>query len=451
MNFKKISISSSMKNVGKISFGTILGQLISIISLPIFTRLYGVEVIGYFALFNATAIIVKSFSDLGLTNAIMIEESEESAGKTYKVVSTVSLIISSIVGVCVYTFSEVFFGTVDINNIFVAVTITILIFTSQQIQLCYTWLNRRKQYDVLMKNPIINNTIASVLGLILGLIGFLEYGYYISIMVGQIFTIVHMKRFLPKGFFCFDTRHYLQSFKKHKNFLTYQMPSNIFLQIKGQLPILLISIFFGSKILGYYSVSMRVLGMPITLLANSLGKVFFQRVSELNRKGEQVGEFTLLSLEKAMKISFIPIVMMLSLGDLVTALLFGEDYIVSGNILRVMTLYGFFLFLSMSVNGVAIVIDKQKYLLVSGFFQILGISSGVWLGAKIFNDIYFSLLGLSMTFIIIQIVYFCAIFKVSNIKIKRYLLPLLKAILVIFVIYFVIRSVLLFLGIVDTY
>ena len=93
---KKRLISENIKNIGKISSGTLVGQVISIISIPIITRLYGAEIIGYWALFNSIAMVVNSFSDLGLTNAIMIKDSEEKSHQVYKVVTTVNLFISLI-------------------------------------------------------------------------------------------------------------------------------------------------------------------------------------------------------------------------------------------------------------------------------------------------------------------------------------------------------------------
>ncbi|MCC3356085.1 oligosaccharide flippase family protein [Bacillus sp. REN16] len=448
MDLKKISLSRNIKNVGKISFGTILGQVISIVTLPIFTRIYGPAVIGNWALFYSLAIIVRSFSDLGLTNAIMMEKSEQLARNLYKVVSTLSIIISLIIGICLY--NGLFLSGLGFNQIFLAVMLTVLFFTLQQIQISYTWLNRKKQYNVLMKNPILNNTVVTIFALFFGLCGYIEYGYYISLILGQIVTLFHMKRFLPKGFFCFEISEYKDFFKRHRQFVFYQMPSNIIMQFKGQLPTIFISMFFGSSMLGYYSVAMRVLGMPITLLANSIGKVFFQSASEIKRRGEQVGEFTLRIQKKAMKFSLLPMVLLLCIGDVVVMILFGAEFKISGNILRIMTLYGFFLFLSMSVNGIATVIDKQQYLMVSGIFQIVGISFGFWVGASIFNNIYISIFAFCLVFVIIQIIYFCTIFKQTNIKINRYLIPLIFSLIILLLSYSLIRLLLMILGIVNT-
>ena len=65
----KINLNENKKNVAKISFGTLGGQAISFITLPILTRMYGASVIGTWTLFNSIALIINSFSDLSITKS----------------------------------------------------------------------------------------------------------------------------------------------------------------------------------------------------------------------------------------------------------------------------------------------------------------------------------------------------------------------------------------------
>lgn len=451
MKFKiKNMISNNLKNVGKISFGTILGQGISIITLPIFTRIYGAEVIGMWALINSTAIIVNSFSDLGLSNSIMIEQDDEKALDLYKSITTIVACISLIMVIIIYVYNYLLSNNRN-TNIIISIIIGVLIFLLQQIQICYTWLNRNKEYNILMKNPLINNLSIAVIALLLAIFGFKEYGYYIGILSGHIVTLIHMKKHLPKGVFCFDKNIYKNIFESNKKFIKYQLPSNVLMQIKGQLPTILIKLSFGIEILGYYSVAVRLLNMPITFLANALGKVFFQQASEIKYNKGDVGEFTLNNLQKGMKLAFLPILGLITIGDILIISFFGSKYNVSANILRIMVIYSFFLFLSMSVNGIAIVLDKQKYLMISGICQIFGFSIGIFIGKYIFDSIYISVFLLSIIFILIQIIYFCLIFKSVNISIIRYLQPLSKQFLVLFTLYLVIRGSLFLLGIVNRF
>ena len=90
---KKLQLSSGLKNIAKVSTGTILGQIISILVLPIYTRIYGASIIGDWTLFTSISVIVGTFSDLGLMNAIMIEKEEKSV-ELYQVVTTIVLFFS---------------------------------------------------------------------------------------------------------------------------------------------------------------------------------------------------------------------------------------------------------------------------------------------------------------------------------------------------------------------
>ena len=90
--------SSMIRNVTKISSGTLLGQMVSIITLPIFTRLYGATIIGYWTLFTSVSTIVNTFSDLGLSNSIMMENEGEKSERLFSVITTLVLFISMIVG-----------------------------------------------------------------------------------------------------------------------------------------------------------------------------------------------------------------------------------------------------------------------------------------------------------------------------------------------------------------
>ena len=148
---KKFVLSNRMKNVAKISSGTMAGQIISFITLPIIARIYGAEIMGNWTLMNSIATIINSFSDLGLTNALMVEDDEEATLRLYNVVTTLVLGVSILAGIGVGLYYVIVPDSLGVSNAFVAIFMIILIFALQQTQICYTWLNRQGKYSVLMK------------------------------------------------------------------------------------------------------------------------------------------------------------------------------------------------------------------------------------------------------------------------------------------------------------
>lgn len=425
---KKFNNSNMLKNVTKISSGTILGQIISFVTLPIFSRLYGATVIGYWALFTSVATIINSFSDLGMSNAIMIEEDEKQRKNLFSIITTLGIVFSIIISAGYFVYYTVFPNNTGIHPLFYAVVLAVLIFTQQQIQLSYSWLNKKKKYNILMKNPIVNQLTIAIIAIPLGLLGkflnmgvFITYGYYIGLILGQFLTLVHMRRFIPTIIPDFNIKHHIATIKKYREFVQYQTPTNFLAQLKTQTPILLIKMFFGPTILGYYSVTQRILGIPINLLANAIGKVYYQSVVDVSNRGESVGEFTYKNMARAMKIAVIPMILIMGFGDIASVFFLGADYSVAGNLIRIISLMTFFTFLMIATQGIAIVIHKQKYMLISAIAQILGYIVGLSVGRYIFDNIYIACLFMTLTFCIAQIIYFCAVFKATGISMWRYL------------------------------
>lgn len=437
---KKFELSGRMKNIAKISSGTMLGQIISFITLPIIARIYGAEIMGIWTLLNSIAIIINSFSDMGLTNALMVEEDDDSMLRLYNVVTTIVFAISIVTGVGVAVYYFIVPNSMELSTAFLAIFMIVLIFALQQTQVCYTWLNRKGKYDVLMKNPMINNSVIGIVAILFGMIGFKKYGYYIAVIFGNIITILHMKRFLPKKMFTLKKEDFKTVFKTRKRFVMYQMPTNVISQVKNQLPVMLIEGFFGTKILGYYSVSVKILNIPITLLANAIGRVFFQTISDMARKGQEIGEFTYRNIVKAMKIAIVPMIFLVAFGDVVIMILFGKEYEMAGAMLQIVSFQNFFTFLMMSSQGITVTLDKQSYAMISCIMQSVGFVIGLGLGAYVFDSVYIGLFLMSVIYVIIQIAYFCALFKVMNMSWKKYIKDALFSIIIILGCAFVLRK-----------
>lgn len=417
---KKFKFSKNKKNIAKITSGTMLGQIISLITLPILTRLYGAEIFGTWALITAIAMIIASYSDLGMSNLLMIE-SKKRLLKSYRVISTLSLLLSLISSLIISCFYNLFFENIQIPSYLFFIFLFFTSFLSQQIQICYTWLNRVEEYNVLMKNPLINYSVYGIGGIIFGLLGFIQYGFFIAHLLGSIVTLINMKKKLPKGMLTFSFKEVYNYLKENRKFAFYQMPTNVSNNLKSQTPTILINFFWGIEILGYYSITVRILKMPVILIAKSIGRVFFQVISGMKRQGTNLGDYVIKNVIKAMKISIIPITCLVGFGDVITILFLGEEWEIAGDFVRILALQYFFLFLQNSMQGLAIVLDKQKYALIANATQIVGLIISILIGKYLFDSIYLALAIAAIVTILIQIIYFSSLFKVMNVSIFFYI------------------------------
>lgn len=448
MKKPKIKISDSLVNITKMSSGTMLGQVVSFIAVPIYTRMYGASILGIAAIVNSIVAVVTSFSDLGLKNAIMIEDDEKTES-IYTIISTITAITAVIVGllsVAYYTFIDTSIG---LNPVYMGLLIGINVFLSPQTQTCYTWLNKMGHYDVLMKNPVIHNLAMALVTIGLGVLGFKEYGYFIGMLVGTIITIIRMKFYLPRKMFNFKIEDYLYVFRTKKEFYLYQMPTNVLAQFKEQVPVFAIQTFFGVEVLGYYSITLKYLGLPINLLGQSIGRVFFKNVAEMTRKAQDIGEYAFKNVSRAMMLAAIPLIAIYSAGDIACVLLFGDEYIVAGNIMRIIASNSFLNFLMVSCNGMTVVLHRQKASMVTSICQMVGYALGITAGYVFTRDIYLSCLLMTIIYAIVQGTFFGYLFHCANIDWKRYAIKLVQTLAVTFGCSFVLRGILFIIGIVP--
>ena len=440
----KLKLSSAFQNIIKISSGTILGQVVSFITVPIFTRIYGASILGFWAFLNTVTFIVNSFSDLGMTQSIMVAENEEQMSQNYRVVSTASLLFSILAGggafACYSFFPQ---KEVPMQAWFIGCFIFVAVFTYQQVQVCYTWLNRTGRYQVLMKNPVINNAAFGIIGIGLGLLGMRHYGYFIGWITGQIVTLIHMRPYVPHRMFTLSKSNFHKTFQRNKRFLKYQLPSNVFNTLKGELPTILIQAFFGVKILGYYSITVRLVNIPINFLAKAVGRVFFQTVTDMQRKGREIGPFVHKNILRVLKIGAVPVFLTLCFGDIVINLFLGPGWQVSGAMIRILSFQFYLLFLVMSINGLAITLQKQKYDMVYYTFQLITNIASLCVGRWLLGNIIAGVAMMSAAFVVTTVVYLYMLLKALSIPAKSFFIKLSVYSLVIICAYAATRMALL--------
>lgn len=424
-----MKLSGSMKNVAKISSGTALGQIISIVTLPIITRLYGAEVMGSWAAIYAVSAILVYCCDLGLSQAIMIESDEE-VEKLYQMVSTLSFLICSLAYVILLGYYKLLgndLASACVTSFFVVT----YAFTMRQVQTCYTWLNREKKYDVLMRNPVINYAAVAVFSILFSLLGFRKYGYFWGVILGQIFTLLNMGAALPKFHVCLDLSFYKHTIKKKQEFVRYQMPAQISVQLRQQVPNLLIGALFGNTMLGYFSISQKLISIPITFIGQSLGKVFYQKAAEMKRTGEEIGAFLKRNMNRAMMVAIIPMILFAAFGDAAIVIFFGKDYGMGGTISRIIVFRSLFTFISTSLAGIDIVTEQQKRTLQTCLMQTVLSSASVLAGYYLTHSMIITVWMMVITFDIMQMWYFVKIYKSLRIPAMEYIKIVVVTILVV--------------------
>lgn len=416
---KNLKFSKSLVNVTKISGGTAIGQVISIVTLPFITRIYGAEVLGIWATISALSNIVNNVCDLGLVNTLMLCPKKKIPW-IYGLIVKIALIISCISGIIVFIY-EKSLGLTKVEALQISVLVIVYSITLCMINICSVVLNRGQQYNILMANSILRFSCVAFIAIPLGLLGWKKYGYFVANILGQIITILHMIKVMPQMQYSHRILEVKLFIKENKNYVRYQMPAAVTVTLRTELPNLLIGSLFGNTMLGYYSISQKLLTIPITFLGQSLGKVFFQKIAEMKRAGMTISAFVEKNINRAMLITLIPMAILAAVGDVVVVWYFGSEYYIGGVICRIMVIRSVFNFISTSTQGLDIILDKQQYVLYTCMLQTIFSGIAILVGFYAFDNIYVAVLLMVIGFAVVQVGYFFRLYKVMNLNVLKYL------------------------------
>jgi hypothetical protein len=110
----------------------------------------------------------------------------------------------------------------------------------------------------------------------------------------------------------------------------------------------------------------------------------------------------------------------------------------AGEMLRIIGFETYFMFLTASVQGISIILKKQKYVLCMYIAQIIEIVLAFVIGRFIFNNIMISIFIMVVTFITTNIIYFLSMFKVMKISRRKYLCKIIINLVIMIIISFAI-------------
>lgn len=122
--------------------------------------------------------------------------------------------------------------------------------------------------------------------------------------------------------------------RRFSRFPRWQLGSSLIDALATQLPVWTLSSLFGNAVLGQFSFASRTIGLPLQLVGNSLGEVFRQQSSsEWNTVGHCRQAFRQHAF--VLSVFYLPTVLLLLVGGpWLFRLLFGERWIVAGEMIR---------------------------------------------------------------------------------------------------------------------
>lgn len=394
-------MSEFISNVLKLVSGSVIAQILAVLLIPIITRLYTPEDYGLFSLILAIIAIIAIFSSLSYQLAIMLPKEDEDAAHIVALCFVLILFSSIITGLIF------FFFAIPIANVLNAPAlnqylwfIPFLVFSTAIFSVLTYWNSRRKRFGVYAVAQVVNSL--STKGIQIGLaipstsLFGLIFGYIIGNICGLLIMLkaYHEDISLFKKITLKKIKDMAVRYKKFPLFNSFSTTANL---ISTQITPIIFAFFFNPTIVGYYAIALHVISMPMQLIGNAIGQVFFQRASEENNKTGNIKNIVTELHRRLLTVWIFPTLLLMILGPQLFLFVFGNAWSESGLYAAILAPWFLLVFITSPLSTLFNVFERLEINLALNALvlisRIMVLLIGGFIGDPIITLILFSLTG----------------------------------------------------------
>lgn len=385
----KIKNSVFWKSVAVLVSGTVIAQLLGLFTTPIVSRLYDPAAYGEYAIIVSTSSIILGIVTLGLNSAVMVPVSDEESDDVFMVAFFTMLFLSTFIFVVMIVVSPFkHFFNAGMDYVVSCILVYGLVVINNTKGLLSVYINRKKLNKVLFYNSLIGAMATLFITIPLGIIKLGGIGLITaSIVAGfveNLQMIYHANPFikLPR------INTFISVYKKYRDFILYQYPSNFIENFAIQLPTQVFSSVFGNANLGSYSMNEKILGIPSRLIGTPINTIYFRTASEYSKEGKDLGKFTFSLITKIMMVAFVPLVITVLWGEKIFSWVLGSKWGEAGRMASFLIVQYVFMFCSTCTSYCRVSIGKQKMNFIMSILRVVIIGLSIFLGISIFGDLF---------------------------------------------------------------
>jgi len=389
---------SFRKDVVSIQLTTFLNILAGLIYFPILARIFRFppESFGQFQYVNSISMLIMSFALLSLDVAFISETEEQDEKQTSIAFSTIVFLGISLFGFS--TISLLFFqwlGFLRLEGHFICFVFLAGVCLVLE-RAFYSLFREKRLFATVAKARVLITISHPLTGCVLAYFFRSVYALLIAFafshLLGALFYYWAAKARKIMPVFMLNIQTCKEFIKKNWNTVAFQTPSGFLNSFYHNLPVLLIRRFFSAEVLGFYALSMRVLGTTNRLLSQGLYETFLPYVA----KSEKNREYALVHFPLICAVFFPPFLAATLLSPWYVDLLFGQSFHFVSEIIKIMGPFyftqavvgpyiGFILIyrrseLNLAINSGGVILRAVVFLFGSWAFGLTGALYSISIG-----------------------------------------------------------------------
>lgn len=385
--------SKFVRNVIIMASGAVGAQAITMALSPLITRLYGPEAFGIMGTFVALTSLIVPIAALCYPIAIVLPKSDEIARGIIKLSLSITFTIAMLSTLLLLIFNKDIVKLFQIEEIapFIYLLPIVIIFAGL-VQVSEQWLIRTNQFSINAKVSFLQSAITN--GSKAG-IGFVYPSAAVLVILQTLANGIKafmMIMFAKKSSYERPESQKRESYTlkeiagSYRDFPIYRSPQVFLGAFSESLPILLLTTFFGPASAGFYSIGRTVLGLPSSLVGQSIGDVFYPRISEAANNGENLSRLIKKATFALGVVGILPFGIIVIFGPWLFEFIFGAEWNQAGEYARWIALTSFMVLINKPSVRAMPVLNAQRFHLIYTILLVLLRCLGLVIGFYIFNS-----------------------------------------------------------------
>lgn len=428
--------NSFIGNVSQLVGGTAFAQLVSVLVLPVLTRLYSPSDFSVLALYASMLSFLSIIACLRLEIAIPLPSSEGVAARLLALAISFVLIYSFFILSLLY-FSSDFKGLLgyEVLGSYVYL-LPIGVFFSGLYAATQYWATRNKKFVEIRRSRVVQSLSGASAQLSFGVFGFTSFG----LIFGQLLNSGAGVLRLGALAYC-DIRRLSSEIRpralwhtlvEYKNFPKYSTLEALSNSGGTHLPVIIIASLLVGPEAGFLMLASRVMAVPIALIGGAVSQVYLSRAPAEFRAGN-LGVFTLEVVAGLFKSGVALLFLIGSVSPFLVPYVFGSDWARTGELVLIMTPWFVMQFISSPVSMTLHVTGQQRTALGLQLIGLIMRVGAVLVGLYFAQNIVVELFAFAS--FLFYVIYLVVVLRVLNISVvvfarrmgKESMLPVLAA------------------------
>ena len=401
-----------VKNVLTLITGSGLSQVVIYASILVLTRLFSTELFGIYMLFSSATLILKPLATLQYEFAIVLPKKDTDAinlvGFSFIILVSYCLLLLMIIFFFNKSIAD-FFNIKELANFIYLLPVSVFLFGG--VSIFDYWNNRANMFKNISKGLLAKSVVMSSTQLATGASSFNSLGLIPGMLLGQFLQLLFLIKASVNSMVHLTKEISLKRMlflaKRYKDIPVFNTIINLTNNLSNELPVLLITKYFGLASSGIYGLAIKFTRAPVGIFQQSINQVFFNKASKIYNDEGNLHELVIKTAKHLLFISsflFIPLFIVSFYLDII----FGENWTDVGLYSRILIPWLFFGFLSNPITPLILILNKQKKMVIFDAFLLVFRFLALFLGYYFYNSIVIALIlfsGIGMLFNILIFIY----------------------------------------------